>query len=63
MVLNASSATGIPNDTAKKRKGAPSEIFTTPVPATDETIYNGGRMQTAPKKVFVSRPNQVGSPN
>ena len=61
MVSNTSSATGIPNDTAKKRKGAPStnEIFTSPVSVTDETMYNGDRIQTAPKRVFVSQPNQV----
>ena len=63
MPSNASSATGIPNETAKKRKGAPSanEIFTAPVPVTDETIYTGDSIQTAPRRVFVNQSNQVGS--
>lgn len=60
MVSNATS-TGIPNDTVKKRKGAPSanEIFSDPVPATDETMFNGNRIQNAPKRKYVSQPSQV----
>ena len=60
MASNATS-TGIPNDTAKKRKGAPSanEIFTEPVPAANETVFNGERTQNAPKRVYVSQSKQV----
>jgi hypothetical protein len=62
MGSNATS-TGIPNnDTAKKRKGAPTtnEIFTEPVAVIPETTtVNGSRMQTGPKKVFVAQSNKV----
>lgn len=54
-------ATGIPHDTAKKRKGPPSanEIFTDPVPVTGDATTNGGSAPNAPKKVFVVQSNKV----
>jgi hypothetical protein len=57
-------ATGIPNDTAKKRKIPPSasEIFTDPVvPATDETTYNGTRDKVAAKNVYTAQSSKVRS--
>jgi hypothetical protein len=59
------SATGIPSEQAKKRKGAPStnEIFTTPVvEAKPATVINGDRLQTGAKRVHLNPHAQVSIP-
>jgi hypothetical protein len=60
MTSNAT-ATGVPHETAKKRKAPPSanEIFTDPVPVTDTTNYNGDRVQNSTKKVYVGQSKKV----
>lgn len=61
MASNGSS-TGIPSDTAKKRKGAPTanEIFTEPVPtATDKAAYNGNRGKPVPMKMYAAQSRKV----
>jgi hypothetical protein len=59
------SATGVPTEQAKKRKGAPStnEIFSTPVvEAKPPTVINGDRLQTGAKRVHLNPHAQVSIP-
>ena len=58
-------ATGIPQEQAKKRKGAPStnEIFSEPVAGpTSPTVINGHRLQTGAKRVHLNPHKQVSYP-
>lgn len=57
----SATSTGIPNDTAKKRKGPPSatEIFTDPVPGAGDAAYNGDRVPVPTKKAYVPSSKQV----
>jgi len=57
----SATSTGIPNDTAKKRKGPPSatEIFTDPVPGTGDSTYNGDQVPIPAKKVYVPASKKV----
>ena len=54
-------ATGVPQDTAKKRKVPPSanEIFTDTVAVTAEPTYNGDRAKSPTKNVYVSQSSKV----
>ena len=62
MDSNDAPATGVRNETIKKRKGAPSanEIFTGPVPVIDEATYGGDRIHPVPRRAYVNHSSQVG---
>lgn len=63
-MATSATASGLGNDTAKKRKGPPSatEIFTDPIPVTGSATYNGDRVPIPAKKVYVSSSHQVSIP-
>lgn len=60
MVANVT-ATGIPNDSAKKRKGAPSanEIFQDPVPLNSNNILNEASTPNVSSKIHVNPQKKV----
>ena len=63
-MATSATASGLGNDTAKKRKGPPSasEIFTDPIPVTGNAAYNGDRVPIPAKKVHVSSSHNVSIP-